>query len=244
MRIKADLHIDSTLSPCGSLEMSPAAIVQRAAELGLDVIAVTDHNSVENSFYAAEATRKLPLRVLFGMEAQTREDVHILCLFAERSESESFYGEIYPLLPNVANNPDYFGDQVVVDAQDNIVRSEEKLLMNGLDLSLTELVERVRQHNGRVIPSHVESLTFGLLPVLGVLPLELADALLEVSHGCCFEEAVRIFPELARRRLIGNSDAHYLADIGRVWTEYEVAAASLDQLYQAGQQGHYKVVRR
>ena len=58
MKIATDLHIHSTLSPCASLEMSPAAIVRRARELALDVIAVTDHNSVDNGFSTAGWGRK------------------------------------------------------------------------------------------------------------------------------------------------------------------------------------------
>ena len=136
MTIATDLHIHSTLSPCASLEMSPAAIVRRARELALDVIAVTDHNSVENGFTAARLGEKIGLKVLFGMEAQTREDVHVLCLFEDRRQAERFNERVYALLPDVDNNPDLFGDQVVVDEQDNIVRQEEKLLLNALDISV------------------------------------------------------------------------------------------------------------
>jgi hypothetical protein len=123
MKIAADLHIHSTLSPCAALEMSPAAIVRRARELGLDAIAVTDHNSMANAFIAAAIGEQEGLRVFFGLEAQTREDVHVLCLFQDHDQAERFDECIYGLLPNVQNNPEYFGDQVVVDAQDNIVRA-------------------------------------------------------------------------------------------------------------------------
>ena len=42
---KADLHIHTVLSPCGDLEMSPTAIVDRALSRGLDMIAISDHNT-------------------------------------------------------------------------------------------------------------------------------------------------------------------------------------------------------
>ncbi|MCK7493005.1 MAG: PHP domain-containing protein [Comamonadaceae bacterium] len=110
--------------------MSPRAIVERALELRLDMIAVTDHNSVENALHASALGERLGLRVVCGMEAQTREDVHLLCLFPNPRAAEAFYGRVYPLLPEVANNPDFFGDQVVVDCEDNIVRTEPRLLLN------------------------------------------------------------------------------------------------------------------
>ncbi|HNX58188.1 MAG TPA: PHP domain-containing protein, partial [Spirochaetota bacterium] len=57
MILRADLHIHSCLSPCGSLDMSPSRIVERAVESGLDVIALTDHNSALNCPALEEAAR-------------------------------------------------------------------------------------------------------------------------------------------------------------------------------------------
>ncbi len=244
MRISADLHIHSTLSPCGSLEMSPRAIVERALELRLDMIAVTDHNSVENALHASALGERLGLRVVCGMEAQTREDVHLLCLFPNPRSAEAFYGRVYPLLPEVANNPDFFGDQVVVDCEDNIVRTEPRLLLNALDLSLGALVELALGQGAFIIPAHVESTSFGLLTSLGFLPPELDDCPLEVSCGISFAEAVAGFPALAGRRLLTNSDAHYPAEIGRAYTVYEADAASIAEVYRAAREGRYGVVRR
>jgi PHP family Zn ribbon phosphoesterase len=242
MPISADLHIHSSLSPCGCLEMSPRAIVERSLEQGLDVIAVTDHNSVENAFYASELGERLGLAVICGMEAQTEEDVHVLCLFPDPESAEAFYGRVYPLLPDVANNPDYFGDQVVVDCEDQIVRVEPRLLLNSLELSLGALAELVSGHGGFLVPSHVESPHSGLMTNLGLVPPELELCPLEISRRATFAEAVAAFPALAGRRLVANSDAHYLADIGRARTVYEVGAASLAELYRAAQAGRYRVV--
>lgn len=243
MKIAADLHIHSSLSPCGSLEMSPRAIVERALERKLDLIAVTDHNSVANSLYAAEIGRRRGLTVVCGMEAQSREDVHVLCLFTHPHVAEAFFGEVYPLLPPVDNNPDYFGDQVVVDGEENVVRMEPRLLVNGLDLGLGDLAERVRSAGGYVIPAHVESAHFSLLANLGVLPPELDGCPLEVSYCISGEDAVARFPCLRGRRLITNSDAHFLADIGRAYTVYDSVAPTLAGVYRAAQEGRFRVVR-
>ncbi len=241
MRIAADLHIHSTLSPCASLEMSPAAIVRRARELHLDAIAVTDHNSVANGFIAADIAAKNGVRVFFGMEAQTREDVHILCLFADRRQAERFNDRIYGLLPDVRNTPDYFGDQVVVDAQDNIVRQEEKLLLNALDVSIQDLLELVRLHDGVGIPAHVEAPPFGLLVNLGMLPAELAGSVLEISCASRAEPVRAAYPDLRRCPLISNSDAHFLKDIGRVCTVFEAVDASLPALIESARRGDFQI---
>jgi PHP family Zn ribbon phosphoesterase len=241
MKIAADLHIHSTLSPCASLEMSPAAIVRRARELALDLIAVTDHNSIENSFIAAALGEKIGVKVLFGMEAQTQEDVHLLCLFTDRRQAEHFNERIYSLLPDVRNNPDFFGDQVVVDEQDNIVRHEEKLLLNALNLSIPELLELVRLHQGVAIPAHVEASPFGLLVNLGLVPNELEQAVLEISCASRAENVLKIYPALERHPLISNSDAHFLKDIGRAVTIFNAAGASLPALIESARAGTFQV---
>jgi len=241
MRIAADLHIHSALSPCASLEMSPAAIVRRARACGLDLIAVTDHNSVENGFFAAAPAAAAGLKVLFGMEAQTREDVHVLCLFEERLQAERFNERVYAALPDVDNNPDFFGDQVVVDEQDNIVRQEEKLLLNALDMAIPDLLELVRLHGGLAIPAHVEAPPFGLLVNLGMVPAELAGAVLEISCATLLEQARSALPQLAGHPLVSNSDAHFLKDIGRARIICEAASASLADLSAALQAGRFQV---
>jgi PHP family Zn ribbon phosphoesterase len=242
MKIAADLHIHSTLSPCASLAMAPAAIVRRARAAGLDVIAVTDHNSVLNGLVAAAIGERQGLRVLFGMEAQTREDVHLLCLFEERRQAERFNERVYALLPDVRNNPDYFGDQVLVDAEDNIVRQEERLLLNALDASIFELLELVRQHGGAAIPAHVEAPPFGLLVNLGLVPDELAGSVLEISCASRAETVRAAFPGLAPFPLISSSDAHYLEDIGRARTVFDAPSPSLAELLAAARRGAFEVL--
>jgi len=241
MKIAADLHIHSTLSPCASLEMSPMAIIRRAKELSLDVIAVTDHNSVENCFTAAKIGEENGVQVLFGMEAQTREDVHILCLFQNRHQAKSFNDCVYSLLPDVKNDPDFFGDQLVVDEQDNIIRQEEKLLLNALNISITELLELVQHHHGFTVPAHVETPPFGLLVNLGMVPNELENSVLEISYATSAKQALNIYPDLKRHPLISNSDAHFLLDIGRARTVFETTAASLPALIEAAKAGSYSI---
>ena len=242
MKITADLHIHSALSPCASLEMSPTAIVRRAREAGLDLIAITDHNSMENGFIAATLGEKSGIKVLFGMEAQTREDVHLLCLFEDRLQAEGFNERIYSLLPDVPNNPDYFGDQVVVDEQENIVRYEEKLLLNALAISVPDLVELARFHDGIVVPAHVEAPPYGLLVNLGMVPAELEGSPLEIACDSPRESVLRAFPALVRYPLLRNSDAHFLKDIGRARTIFSATSLSLPVLQAAARAGAFQVI--
>ena len=152
---------------------------------------------------------------------------------------DSFNERIYGHLPDVKNEPDYFGDQVVVDEEENIVRHEDRLLLNALALSIPELLELVNAHNGALIPSHVESASFGLLVNMGMVPRELQECVLEISHAASGDDVKRSFPGLDRFPLITNSDAHYLEDIGCAYTVFEAEALSLAALIKAAKAGDF-----
>ena len=76
-----DLHIHSCLSPCGDDDMTPANLVGMAAVKGLDVIALTDHNSCKNCPAAMYHGANYGVTVIPGMELTTEEEVHVICLF-------------------------------------------------------------------------------------------------------------------------------------------------------------------
>jgi len=246
MKIKTDLHMHTALSPCGSLDMSPSAVVAQARACGLDVISITDHNAVKNSFYVAEAAKKIGLTVIYGMEAQTIEDVHLLCYFPQRRQVELFYQDIYPLLPDIKNNPEFFGDQVFVDTEDNVLGFEEKVLLNSLDLAIGDLVERVRLCNGYVVPAHVDSEKFGLMINMGVVPPELNDCAMEISYNLPPAKLFNAFPQLREFPMITNSDAHYLDSIGRAYCIYDVrpGVPLLEGIFSAVKEGRFDIYRR
>lgn len=241
MKIRCDLHIHSALSPCGSLEMSPEAIVKKALNLGLDCISVTDHNAVYNSLSACRAAKKAGLGCIPGIEVQTEEEVHILCYFREVSSIEKFYTELYTFLPDMPNNPDYFGDQVFVDEDSEIRGFEERLLLNSVMLSVPDLVEMAKRYAGFVVPAHIESDKFGLMYNLGFLPQELSDCNLEISYNAVMNEVLKTYPLLGDYTFISNSDAHYLSDIGRAYTEYTVNSRNMEDLFTGN---NTKIIRR
>ena len=244
MHITADLHIHSALSPCGSLEMSPRAVVARARALGVDMIAVTDHNSMANVAAAVEAGGREGVVVIPGMEAQTAEGVHVLCYFPDCDIAQACYREIYPHLPDIANNTDYFGDQVIVDISDNVTGFEPRVLLNSLTLSIDELVTRVRRFGGEVIPAHVESSGFGLLPHLGMVPPHLDLSVLEIAWPHTREDVLREHPDLASFSLVSHSDAHYLRDIGRAVMQVDIADRTFSALFAAYRRRSGKVLHR
>ena len=194
--------------------MSPGAIVRKSREVGLDIIAITDHNMVENGQYAAAAAGSSGPAVLFGMELQTSEEVHLLILFPDFATAMEMQRVAYDLLPPIENDPDYFGDQVVVDGNDTIIRFEKRLLLNSSALSVNDAAAWARAHGGLVIPSHIESPTYGIVTQLGFITEDVPFDALEVANEARLDAVLPLI--LAKDLpLVTFSDAHYLTEIGK-----------------------------
>lgn len=209
-----DLHIHSTLSPCGSLEMSPNNIIAKAKQVGLHIISITDHNMVENCLYANEIGKKFDITVLFGMELQTIEEIHLLAFFDTYELALAFQNKVYDLLPDIQNDAEYFGDQVVVNEENEIIRFENRLLLNSSQISVTDATSWIKNHGGIAIPSHIDSPTFSIISQLGYIPDDLPFDALEVRNK---DKAIELLPLIMKKNtpFVSFSDAHYLEDIGK-----------------------------
>ena len=108
-----DLHIHSCLSPCADDDMTPNNIAGMAALKGLQILALTDHNSCKNcpAFFAA--CKRQGIIPVAGMELSTAEDVHLVCLFENIEDAMRFDVEIEKHLMSVDNRPEIFGNQLV-----------------------------------------------------------------------------------------------------------------------------------
>jgi hypothetical protein len=171
MLIRADLHIHTVLSPCAEVEMIPPLIVERALEQHLDLIAITDHNASANVPAVIEAARATGVKVWAGIEAQTREEVHILCLFDTVRQVRALQAVLDLTLPHLPNRPATLGEQFIVDAAGDFVAREERMLLLSANIALEELVRQVNALHGIAIPAHIDRSENGLLPLLGLFPL-------------------------------------------------------------------------
>ena len=194
--------------------MSPINIITKAKEVGLHVISITDHNMVENCLYTHEIGKKFGITVLFGMELQTLEEIHLLAFFDTYNLALSFQEKIYSLLPDIQNDADYFGDQVVVNEENEIIRFENRLLLNSAQISITDATAWIKNHGGIAIPSHIDSPTFSIISQLGYIPDDLPFDALEVRNK---EKATELLPLIMKKDIpfVSFSDAHYLVDIGK-----------------------------
>lgn len=214
MLYRADFHIHSCLSPCASLEMSPGAIVRRAKAVGLNAIALSDHNCTFNlPAFAAECARN-ELDCLFGLEVTTLEEAHMLCLFDTLDAAMELGEQVYDSLPDIPNQPDRFGDQPIVDENEEILGFAEKFLISASPYTVSALLDRVHSLGGLFVPAHIDRSVFGIISQLGFLPLEDFDAVELTAKG---NAALACHYPILR-----NSDSHQLKTIGAGYTEFNM----------------------
>ena len=190
--------------------MIPPLIVQEALERGIPLIAITDHNSTANIAAVQKAAHGTGLTVLPGMEFQTREEVHVLCLFDTLEQALALQNYVDAHLPPLQNRPDYFGEQFVVDETGDFIRREDRLLLSSVDASFTQAFEKVAELGGLFIPAHVNRQGFGLLANLGLVPTDVSVEALEVSRHINPTDARHKFPQILGYPLIQNGDVHEL----------------------------------
>ena len=208
MRLACDLHMHSCLSPCGDSLMTPNNIVGMAFIKQLDAIAVCDHNCARNLPAIKEVADMMNVLLLPGMELTTREEAHMLCYFRTVEECVAFGEKIYAHLPPIPNNEKFFGRQQVMNAQDEEIAVEERLLISALDLGFEECERLIHAAGGLCVPAHINRGSNGVLNALGFLPPGGKYDALEIS------KAVPMPPmDLGGYRLLESSDAHYLENM-------------------------------
>lgn len=213
-KYKIDLHNHTVLSPCGGLEMSPVAVIERTKELELDIIAVTDHNSCKNCQAYYELGKQEGLVVISGVEIQTMEEIHVIALFSCVEDALKFDLQLYEALLPIANNPDFFGDQVIVDKDENIIGMEERALINSVEWDLETTVNKVKEFDAICFPAHVDAQTNSVISQLGFLPPNLPIDGIGITAKCDINTFMKNNSYLAGITVIRNSDAHYLHDMG------------------------------
>lgn len=207
MALYYDLHMHSCLSPCADKDMTPANICAMAKLKGLDLIALTDHQSSGNLKVMSICAKREGLLFVPGIEVCTREEVHVLAYFngLQAAEEMGEYCKFH--LPDIKNRPRLFGEQLLVDEDDRVLKQEERMLIAALDTGLHEICAVIRSLGGVPVPAHINRGSNGILGALGLIPKEENFRALEVN------EALPISADISGYRLLHSSDAHTLGDI-------------------------------
>lgn len=206
-----DLHLHSCLSPCGSDDMTPANLAGMCALAGLDIVALTDHNTTGNCASFCRAAQRLGILALPGMELTTAEEVHVVCLLPDLDSANAFGDMVRHHLPPMKNKPEFFGRQLLMDEEDNILGEDTALLAGATDIPIHTVSHLVSSCGGVAYPAHIDRDAFSLLANLGMWTPDLGFPIAEVSPRCPPELFLR--PDLKNIRHITACDAHYLDQI-------------------------------
>lgn len=235
MKVFYDLHIHSALSPCAEPEMTPNNIINMAVIKALDVIAICDHNAIGNVAAAQKVIERdqLPITLVPGIEVQTKEDVHVLCLFKTYQNLEAFYNGIAPYLQQIPHNAKRFGDQMLLDEEDELVGTFEWSLYASYSLSVDEILARAINLGGQVIPAHLDRGSYSMISNLGFISPDLSINTVEFSPQADIEGFLRVHPQLKKYRHVVNSDAHELIQISEAEHFLECDNASIESVFAA-----------
>ncbi|MBR0447839.1 MAG: PHP domain-containing protein [Clostridia bacterium] len=207
-----DLHIHSCLSPCGDNDNTPNNIVGMGVLAGLQIMALTDHNTCRNcpAFFAA--AKKQGIIPVAGMELTTAEDIHMVCLFPDLESALAFDAEVQTRRIRIPNRTDIFGDQWVMDENDEVIDVEPDLLSNATTISVEEAPPLAEKYGGVCYPAHVDRQANGIIATLGFLPPDMHFSTVEMHDGEKEADYRQKHVPAATRVVIG-SDAHVLWDI-------------------------------
>lgn len=222
---KVDLHNHTLLSPCGSLSMTPWEIVATAKKQEIDVLGITDHNTTRQVALVKEIAEREGIFVLQGVEVTTKEEVHCLCFFPTKETLDEFQDYIDLHLPDIKNRPGLFGDQIVVNEQEEIIYEESKLLLIALKQNIDEVACETHRLGGLFIPAHINRKQYGLLSQLGFLPPSLDVDALEIIPSLPLDATI---PNHILR--LQNSDAHHLENIGQRFNLFDMEEVSFESI--------------
>ena len=225
-----DFHIHSCLSPCGDDEMTPANLVGMAKVKGLDVIALTDHNSCRNCPAAVLHGEQYGITVIPGMELCTAEEVHVICLFPDLPSALAFDAYVYERLLPIRNQEHIFGKQQILDVHDQPIGCVENLLINATDISFDDSFSLVESFGGVAFPAHIDKSSTSLLANLGFIPPDSTFGSAEIKYEEDLQTLQQSHPYLLNCNLLFNSDAHYLENINEPVHRLSLSSASIPEL--------------
>ena len=209
----ADFHVHTLLSPCAAVEMTPNHIVLRAAQYGVGAVAITDHNASANVEAALEAGRSYGVKVFPGMEVECQEEAHIVVLFDTLEQLQQWQHVVDGHMNGIANNPEKCGAQFVVDADDNFIREEERMLLAPLSLTAAQVVQQVRELGGIALAAHIDRPAYSIVGQLGFIEPDFGFAAAEISHvGWQKNLQSRLQRVAGFLPYVTDSDAHTMLD--------------------------------
>ena len=165
--------------------------------------------------------------MLPAMEVQTAEDIHILAIFPTFEKLKAFFETLS--FPNLNNNTDIFGKQLIIDKDNNVTGEVERMLLIGATEGIYEISSRIISMGGKAVLAHIDRDANGILAILGAIPSDLEFSLIELSHHATADMR-NTYCDLKH---IVDSDAHYLQDISGADNYIEASSESAKDIFNS-----------
>ena len=162
--------------------MTPNNLVGMALVAGLQVIGITDHNTCKNAPAVLRVAEEAGLLALPGMELCTAEEAHVVCLFETLEGAMDFDRYIYDNMPHIKNKAEIFGEQRILDQDDQLTSTLEDLLLVSSFIGVDEVKALTEQYGGTAFPAHVDRDSYSVIAALGSIPPEGGYTLAEVTR--------------------------------------------------------------
>ena len=208
-----DLHIHSCLSPCADDDMTPNNIAGMGAICGLQIMALTDHNTAKNCPAFFEAAKRQGIIPVAGMELTTAEDIHLVCLFETLEGAMRFDEAVAACRLRVENKVEIFGRQMIMNGDDEVIGVDDWFLPMATTLAIEDAAKLCVAHGGVCWPAHIDRPANGILATLGVFPDEPPFGIAELNDPDTRETLCAQHSNLNDLMFVSGSDAHYLWDI-------------------------------
>jgi len=101
--------------------MTPNNIAGTAVLAGIDVMALTDHNTLKNCPAFFSAAKRNGIIPIAGAEVTTSEDIHVVCLFPSLEAGMEFDLFLDSKRIKIPNRADIFGEQLITDENDEVI---------------------------------------------------------------------------------------------------------------------------
>lgn len=217
---KADLHVHTPKSMCyGDQSVTPEQIVGAALDSRLEVIAVTDHNTVEAVDYIRQLGEGQGLFVFPGIELSAK-DGHVVAIF----ELDTPVERLRDFLDYVGIAREGWGDAAVTTAH-----------------GIEDVFQRIDERGGIAIAAHIERWPSGFLTsnqprrvknrILNNRYLSALEITVPQDKSLWNTGQVRNYP--VKHACIQSSDAHSLSDIGRRPVYIDMETVGLEALRAA-----------
>jgi predicted metal-dependent phosphoesterase TrpH len=217
---KADLHVHTPKSLCyREPSVTPEQIVDTALNVGLEIMGITDHNTVEAIDELRAVARQKGLVIFPGIELSTKSG-HVIALF----EVDTPVADLQDFISYLGLPRGGWGDATVMTE-------------NGIE----EVFQKIHERGGVSIAAHIERWPSGFLEtneprrvkmrIHGNSYLSALEITVPQNKSLWNTGQMRDYPR--KYACIQGSDAHALEEIGRRWVYIQMEPVSLDGLRSA-----------